>query len=315
GALQRQPAVLLMGSSRGLYVRSRMFTRQPDAFFNAAFSAATVYELRQFADMLAANDALPPVLLLQLDLPDFNGDKQEWRTGFNLPLDAASWEMNTSQLTGGVQTVGQRWTTEPARMMQIVQQNFGAQWPEYGLTIWQHNVSFFVDGSRYNARLTPENISRGIAEHQQELAQRSSRYEAGTTVDETAISHVDHILQLAADQGTQVIGYLPPFQQFIYQELSTADDFAYVPLAQVQLAQVFAAHGFGFYDFSDLDTIGGSDEEMYDGWHGGEQLEMRIVLSLAEAEPDVLSAYVDVSQLTAEIEAVGNPFYYYVERR
>ncbi len=314
GALQRRPEVLLVGSSRGLYVRSGMFTGQPDAFFNAAFSAATIYELRQFVDALAANDALPPVLLLQLDLPDFNADKQEWRTGFNLPLVVSSWDMNIDQLIGGVRTIGQRWVTEHSQTLDIIQQNFGAAWPHYGLTIWQHNVSFFIDGSRYNALLTPENITKGIDSHRQELAERSSRYEAGMAVDEDSIAHVEHILQLAADQGIQVIGYLPPYQAFIYTELSTAADFAYVPLVQARLADVFAQYEFAFYDFSDLNVIGGSDEEMYDGWHGGEQLQMRIVLTLAESEPDLLQGYVDVPQLAAEIEAVGNPFYYYAER-
>lgn len=315
GAVLRRPEILLIGSSRGLYVRSPMFTRQPDAFFNAAFSAATVFELRQFVEALAARDAMPPILLLQLDLTDFNADAVGWRNGDTLVFSETLWLDNLDQMLTGTRTVGREWARNPQRVLRILQHNLGEGWPRYGRTYWTRGFTFYFDGSRLNRRLSQQAINAGRAEHASQLERRTSRYTAGYTVDQDAVGDVQRILELAAEHGTRVIGYLPPYQQTIYQEMISSGDFAFIPLATEQLAATFGGAGFPFYDYSDVRRVGGNDEELYDGWHGGEKLQMRIVYTLALAEPGLLGAYVDAPALMEQIALVENPFYFYVEQR
>ncbi len=315
GALQRQPDVLLLASSRGYHLRAVMFNREPEAFYNASLSAASIDELRDVVEVLAARDALPDVLLLSLDLPDFNGDRVQHRTEEQQFPPIEFWQSNWDQVIDGMRNVGQEWVRdEKPEMWDQLAHNLGSEWPLWGFPVWERDRGFMVDGSQYNGRLLPEIIAQQIRGHEAQLANREGRYEVGASVDEGMIAHVERILRLASEHGTEVIGFLPPYLDSVYTQISTSPDFAYVPLVQDRLAQVFISYGYPLHDYTALASIGAEDAEMYDGWHGGERLMMRVLLALTLAEPEALDAYVDAHVLEQRITTSDNPFYIFVQQ-
>jgi len=313
--IQRAPEVLLLGTSRGLFMRSEMFTRQPEAFYNGVIPANRLGELAQTVAFLGSRDALPDVLLLQLDLPEFNGDRTSWRVGEVPELVPPSWTMNVEQISLGLYEVGRGWVTEPGWMLELMTYNLRSDAPLRGRAAPRFGESYRIDGSRDMQTLTPEFIAEGLRRHERLLEQRRGVYEVGEALDADSLAHVEHILDVCREHEVAVIGFLLPFRHGFYQEMWSSEDFAYLTAAQQQIRQRFDAHGYALWDFSDPARIGSVPEDFYDGWHGGERLMMRVVRGLALAEADALSAYVDLAALEADISRADDPFFYYVPRR
>ncbi len=314
--IQRAPEVLLLGTSRGLFMRSEMFTHQPEAFYNAAFPAATPHELRQMVEVLAESNRMPNVLLLALDYPHFNADRVAFLREDRSASLGLVRQMNQDQVSEGMRTIGRRWLYDPGTMLYYLRNNLGSPWPQWGLTVWQTDQGFRVDGSHYRGVLQDDAVTaQRVANHEEQLANRENMYEVGQTPDEAQIEAIGAILALAQQYGTRVVGYLPPYQTRFYETLTTHDDYAYIPRTTRRLQQVFAHYGYPLLDLGDLHVTGGQDAEMYDGWHPGVRLMMRILLTLAEAEPETLGAYVDPAALAADIQQADDPFFYYVSGR
>ncbi|MCA9915809.1 MAG: hypothetical protein KC496_20785 [Anaerolineae bacterium] len=313
GALQRRPEVLLLGSSRGHHVRSSAFAQQPQAFYNASFPGASIDEVRQIVEELAARDAMPALILLVLDIPNFNGEREGFRPD-TTTLSDSLWWMNSNQISQGLREVGRNWVQFRRNNWDYLRYNLESDWPLWGYGTHNTDYGYMADGSQYNMDLTAANAARGTEQHWELYAERGRMYETGSTLDEGALADLEQILLLAQEHGSEVIAYLPPYQQAFWDVLTTEPDFAYIPLVQEALHGMFAAYDYSFYDFSELESVGGFDSEMYDGWHPGEKLDLRILLALTEAEPQLLHAYVDPASLATMIEQAADPFFVSIER-
>lgn len=313
GALQRRPEVLLLGSSRGHHLRAAAFTEEPEAFYNASYPGASIYEVRQIVEELAAQDAMPPLILLVLDLPNFNGEREGFRPD-TTTLSGSLWWMNSNQISQGLREVSRNWVQFRRNNWNYLRYNLESDWPLWGYGTHNTDYGYMADGSQYNMDLTAENAARGTQQHWELYAERGRMYEIGSTLDEGALADLEQILSLAQEHGSTVIGYLPPYQNAFWEVLTTEPDYAYVPLVQDALQTVFAAYDYRLYDFSELESVGGFDSEMYDSWHPGEKLDLRILLALTEAEPELLRAYVDPVSLAGMIEQAIDPFFVSIER-
>ena len=171
---------------------------------------------------------------------------------------------------------------------------------------------FISDGSFYIPRLTEARADSGVEQHLSWLEQQQRMYEVGSGIDTENISYVAEILALAEANGSVVLGYMPPYHSVLYTRMITSGDYTYIPLARTTLQATFADYNMPFFDFTEIETIAGaSDDELFDGWHPGELLDMRMYSMMLHDQFALLADYSDVSLLDAQIETASNPFYVY----
>jgi len=296
----RQAEIIALGSSRILQFRAGFFSRQPDAFYNAAAPGWTLDEVIEVFDAL---DPPPRVLLLAIDPPWFNAD---YHAPVIPPPDddfSALFAVNAAflkDLLNGVPFDRPGWSLDNYRS----RQSQGV--PALGLRAIRDGHGFRGDGSeQYGDFLVAGWLDMTAARetHHVWLRERREMYIPGESVDAAALAALNGLLGRARDRGVTVIGFLPSYMPSLWDAMHADARFGYVRALQGVLPTLFAEQGFAFYDFSDGAALDTPDADFFDGWHAGERGNARLLAAMAAAQPDVLGAYVDPAALRSMADA------------
>jgi hypothetical protein len=307
-SLLYRPKLLILGSSRSVQIHSGIFNRDTQAIYNAGFDAASIRDMAQMMAILEREEALPEVLILQMNTPDFNADMPSIT---NINIYRPNVLSNFRQVWDGTLWVGRRWRIAASVLNK---QLGGTDLTNYwGLIAADTGIGYLPDGSEYNGQLNPELAETLYETDYQTFLERGGNFRAGDRLHEENFASLREIVRIASENGVELLAYFPPYRSGIYDAMLESGDFGYMAVAREAIQQLFDEYGFAFYDFSDIRTVKGRDEELYDSWHPSQVLNMRVFLSLAEMEAALLSPYIDSAVLAQEIAEADNAFFVYEE--
>lgn len=307
--LVQEPQIVLMGSSRTWYFREHVANRCPAAFYNASYGNSSVFEMAHMLEKIIAQDKSPEVILLSIDYPEYNGDS-DYREEIRQLDELSALEYF---IDSGKRTLIQV-LLNPTTVMDLLSNAESRTRLGWGFVDDGSPNYYNGDGSHVETKFDDYYLPTGLDIHHVMLEQGELQYQPGSTVDEGALLALDKLLQLAADNNIEIIGFIPPFHEEIRNRLQSDGDFVYIALAHKDISDLFDAHRFPLYDFSDPETVGGSEDGMYDGWHSGERLSTQIYLEMLNREPEILSKYSDADVLEDMINNADNPYILDIDR-
>jgi hypothetical protein len=315
----RRPEVLSIGSSRMLEFRSMFFNKKSSAFYNAAHSAQSIYQVHDFLEALDQSE-LPKVLIISLDHPWFNaasryaappsGPEQvddESMPDFihaadvsrSVAVDVASRKLKVDRLLAHKDPV------------------YGVQ--AYGLNAIVNGMGFRNDGSyQYGGDiLNPPGFGDKMREGFKDLRQNiDSHFVGGDELSRQGLDELELILKFARAHGIFVIGFSPPYAPTIYREMMSDGRHTYITQEVMALQDLFKRYGFAYFNFSDAAQLGATEEDMVDSFHASEFINLRMYIQMLTALPKVLGPYSDLKFLKplavtppkSRFELFGNRF-------
>jgi hypothetical protein len=289
---RRKPAVLALGTSRIMQLRSEFFS-QPQQFYNAG---GGLTRLEQFRVFLEQAGYAPSLLIVSLDQNFFNDN---WK--------AEKYEDYPARLTAderaglGTILMGWRGLYRDYRSGKFRLADFRAVPQCLGVSACAQRKGFRADGSYdYGIKLS-EDLEERLAEAFERIGTRTEMFEKGEQVSPTRLAELQRLLAYCRAQNIHVVGFLPPYAHAVYSKMQTLSDYRYLSQIAEQVKPAFDQFQFTFADYSDLAWLGASDEEALDGFHGDERAYRRILLRLAE-QNERLAQYVakPVPQLASQ---------------
>ncbi|MGJ3239887.1 MAG: hypothetical protein ACFE0Q_14340 [Anaerolineae bacterium] len=295
--------VLLIGSSRVLQFRAQFANRQPDAFYNAA---APAWELEEISRLLFNLDYIPEVIVLGIDYPWFN-DAYPGDPIVEPPTDAWSrlFVVNRSYLQDVL--AGE---TFDYRTLFAREEPGGSGGLALGRRAIIDGHGFRNDGSeQYGDFLVAGHLWQpNLRGHHMNLfAEGDEMYTGGETVSSEALAQLEAILNYASERDILVVGFLPPYMPTLWDELAISERHNYLSQAEQSIVEQFAEHDFPLFDFSDVRTLGFTDEDFFDGWHHSERVALQLYLEMAQQVPE-LSRYTEPEPLQTIVNTAPDTF-------
>ncbi len=305
--LVRRPDVVIIGSSRVLQFRSQFFDKNPAAFYNAGGEGWGIDEIRTLVEHLD-RDHGPKILIVGLDQVWFDSDYVSWEEAPILTTDDVG--VSFSRLIPSTRKLIDTLIAGDVEFGDVLDPH---EWLHnqagLGLDALQGARGYRNDGSHQEGDLLQNPTLGDLArKHDIEKAPEGWRqFVQGNDVAEPMLVQLDSFLQMAQDKGMTVIGFGPPFMPTIYHIMIDGGKTEYLPKSAAQIEALFARRGWHYFDFTDPTGIGGSDKEMYDGWHSSELLSLREYIAMLKALPEALGAYSDVQALEDIAAKAQNP--------
>lgn len=109
-------------------------------------------------------------------------------------------------------------------------------------------------------------------------------------------------LRACKQRGVHVIGFLPPFTHRVYEALaSMPEQYGYLSRLAPALRPAFEETGFGFFDVSDLASVGAPDVEALDPVHPSEKASLRLFMRMAQNNAVLREVTADETYLSARL--------------
>ncbi len=305
---QREPDVIILGSSRAMMLRAPVF-RDTVTFYNAAGPDWRVLDIVNFYSEIEPS-AIPELVFLSVDQPWFNPDYAD-ALHFDPSSPVNYWNLVTygisvfpSDVTNGILTFNP-FIVYQEPIHQSLSLGFGAQ----------QGYGYRNDGSVQRSHLIADydTYSQGRLERDwNALLNRSEHFVSGGDIAEGRFNRLENILIWAREHGTIVIGYSPPFAPDFYEVMMSSGDYAYIEQATVRLRALFATYGFAYFDYTNPASLGVvQEDDFWDGWHMSERLMVQLILRIYRNLPDTLSEYIDSAYLEQTLTQSREPHDYF----
>ena len=279
------PEVLALGSSRVLQIRSNYF-KNPEAFYNAGRAVRRVRDFRRFLETYPTN--APRVLILGLDQNFFDENFDDFS---DEPRLFTSSELGAGgRFIKGFKGLAREVRKDKYQYTETKSaENIGAfaRWTESG---------FRADGSYCYGGIISKGGNYKFATTLKRIEQRGSRFEAAEEIHSAAVSEIAILLKECKNRGIHVVAFLPPFAERVYQEMKkSSSSYPYVFELHATLSPVFEEFGMNLFDYSSMKSLGASDYETIDGFHGSEVCYLRMMIDMCAEEP-LLDKYIDIEK-------------------
>jgi hypothetical protein len=299
--------VVVLGSSRVLQFRHQMFDVPS---FNAGYTIQGTGDFVPFLQSLP-DTQLPEYLVVSLDQWMFN---IHWDDLSEIP-GPDHWAQQF-HVKPGVTTLKNVWKGLVTRRYGFFPSTRDSL-NRIGLNAVFQNTGFRRDGSRqYGEQI--KNLLSGskkagdyqFSDTYQRIKEGDRRFEYGDTTNLAAIAKVEEFLAFCKSKNIHVIAFLPPFADAVYERMRSTHRYGYLDGIYERLQPLFAHYGFECYDFSTVSRVGSSDQEMIDGFHGGELTYTRLLVKMLEADSK-LNKVTDVARLRQDMEHAINRYVVY----
>lgn len=272
----RQPSVIVLGSSRTMKFRAGMFGGRAAAFFNAGGMINSLADLQAFSASRPSS-RIPEVLIVGVDLWWLNaGVPPPFRFEQEIERDRA--------LTFEQHVAGVRWLLRrPGVVGRELISLASRRQPELiGLGPREGRGGFRVDGSFATAVPAPRPGEPFVDREDPPIILRvttaTANFVATDRVSPERRSMLESILDGYSRQQQLVVGYLPPFSTEVARTLASDPRHSafYAEFRRV-VPELFAARGLPLVDASDITALGFDDRAMSDGFHGEETIHAHVV--------------------------------------
>jgi len=296
---EREPEIVVIGSSRVLAVRQEMFEAP---FANLGRTVNYPAEAVKLAhDLLAVHT--PRVVLFGLD-PWWLNPNWTHAPDFRLHDEPGG------SLTPEAIMAPLRWLSDgridPGFYLDRLTSAAPPQWQGFDLLGVQaiidrrgyrpdgslfRGLSLFEDGASHDA---------GFADTLARIAAGQAQFTYGDTVDAARVGELAEAIGLLEDAGVTVLTYVPPVAPTVFDAMAALPGrYGAVAEARVAMAQLGTVH----LDAWEAADLGAPGCEFHDGFHHGETVELRILLALAGAAPDAFEGLLDSARLNILLRA------------
>lgn len=286
---ERQPQILILGSSQLLQLRADFFSKEPDAVYNASGGGWRLPQLIQFYQQL---ERLPAIVILGVDMFWFNaqvGQVSRAALAQNADLGLEGIRLATIEtvhkLLGGDLSL--------ADMMRRRDPVYGRQ--VIGLKALEISFGFRADGSLQRGQLVanPKLRADRVETDIQRFTGLGYSYTAGDELNSGTLAMLAGFLDHLDSDGVEVIGITTPYHFVIYEKMQESGAYSYIEKAVPRLEELFSLHHFSYYFFDDMRKWGAAYGEWYDGHHSTESNFLRMVLAMIEDHAELFDAYAD----------------------
>lgn len=293
-----KPEIIVIGSSRVMQFRGAWFTK---SFVNMGGTAGNLAVLRSTLNAALAISR-PRVVIIGIDfwwfLPQWEHDPYQ-----HAPPTSGSYNYSLASLKKPIE-----WFLEGkvsflelgAPILGIFGKGFRAD--RFGILAQQTNDGFGPDGSwYYTAEITGQkaafdyqfqdtllNIERGLR----------AFYHAQADQKGPAETHIEAFAEIwcrLKSRGIQTYAFIPPLAERILAAMKQND---YPHL--YKLREALVERGIDALAYGNPQSLGATDCEFVDGFHGGEVVYARILRQMVDRWPALLG-YVNMEQLNAVI--------------
>lgn len=305
----RHPAIAAIGTSRVMQFRSEFF-RDPRSFYNAGGAIYELPQLNEFLTLLGGDRARQPrILIVGLDQNFFN---DQWRyprqflatfTGNQFVYEAKAFQRNWKR-------VYEDFFHHKISLPLLVAESSRRQ--RIGLAAIMNVGGFRGDGSFFYAREIDAALRGGMTPAMRMAPQLAAidlgreQFSWAASVSPAGLNAVRAFVDACRARGIHVVAFLPPFAHAVYARMHGSPHYRYLDRLAPTIGPLFASRGFTFVDCSDLAALGGSDDEIIDGFHASEVAYARLLLRLAR-EDAALRVYVDTDRLQGMLARAKNP--------
>ena len=283
-----------LGSSRAMQFRSEMFD---SSFYNAGFTIGRINEFLPFMKSID-NSKYPDVLIVTLDTWMFNTkhdkvddvvDETKWINSFkmypNFTIFKSAWvdlikdrfSQNKTYNTEGYFRVGYNALYKNSGFRKDGSFYYGEQIKKL--------LTNDTTCSDYQFKSTFTKIDRGI-----------DRFEFGNKANPKAFEELEKFLQFCKKNSIQVIVVLPPFAESTYNKMVTSGKYEYIKSIPKKCYNITKNYGFECYDLTSPKMISSVDNEFIDGFHGGEKVYIKMLITILEKE-SILNRKTNIDQL------------------
>ncbi len=283
--LNANPEVLAIGSSRAMQLRQDFFKNR---FINMGGTVSNIANLEQLSKELQALENKPELVLLLIDPWWFNPHHPAAkRSHFSSEFPDI---VNTDLIFNAVKSLKRgNWLSD-----MLSSNNLGI-----------HSIltgeGFSFDGSyHYTSTITSQRLASDIhfSNTLKRIENSTQRFEKASRADQLLIRRACSVIGEIEGATTQFVVIAPPFSKKVWAEMSEGG-YHYIQDAYSQLNSCI---NNTLYDFSNPDTLAGSDDcEFVDGFHGGDTTAARMLVEVSTQDP-ILHGYIDEFFVTKFIE-------------
>jgi len=304
---QRKCRVVALGSSPVLQLRDRMFD---GSFYNAGFTIEGVGDFVPFLDGIP-DTQLPEFLVVGLDQWMFNVRWDNLKT-----THVPSYWSDSFRKNPDAAVLKNVWADLLSHKYGLLPDTEDTL-KRFGLNAVVRNTGFRNDGSmQYGSQIgkllrdDPSADDYQFADTYTAIDRGNRRFQHGEVTNPAAIAAVDRLLSFCKKKGIYVVAFLPPFADSVQARMQASGLFKYQNGIYPGLRPVFEKYGFECYDFSAVSLVGSNDQEVVDGFHGGELTYAKLLVKMLEAGSK-LNGVADVARLRRDIEHPVNRYTVY----
>lgn len=304
--------VLALGSSRILQFREGMFD---SSFYNAGYTIVSVSDFVPFLNSIPKSK-YPEVLLISLDQWMFNenwdaldgpgANESKWRRSFN-----ENAHMST-QLSVWSDLLDAKYS-----YIDLLTKAENSSIEKVGLNAVVNGKGFRNDGSMNYGDQIHKLINKDPSANDHNfqgtfsrIDQGNNRFEYGEQVNSRALKELDEFLSFCSANDVYVVAVLPPFADKVNERLKSSGKHAYVNKVYPASKVIFDRYGFELWDMTHLAKFNSGDEEVVDGFHGGEVAYLKMLTYMVEKDSK-LKEYTSLVGLKEDLAKRSNDYLVY----
>lgn len=279
---KEQQKIWALGSSRVLQFREEMF--RGSSFYNAGYTIESISDFLPFMRSIP-EEKYPDILIIGLDQWMFNPN---WKDNKSLK-EPSYWTASFSYFptTGTITSVIKDFLNGKYKLSVLSNKYDHKNELKIGINALFNNKGFRNDGSLYygdriqellNSDSSLTNFSRTYSRIERGVYQ----FVPGDTISTEVVNELEEFLEFCSDHGIYVIGFLPPYPNQINEKMSKLANYSYVNEIYPSVNPKFKSYNFELWDFTIPKQFGADDTEAIDGFHGGEQMYLRMVMHMVQ---------------------------------
>lgn len=281
------PDVVILGTSRMMQIRHGAFRA---SMLNAAGTADTAQQMEAFAnDMLAIHT--PRAIIIGIDFWNYNPLRPE---DASTAPPSGSNTLSWKQLFKIVELIAVKRIPPDVALEYAFSTRKSTDM--LGIAAICDNTGFAADGSRHGMSGIVKMKSFPDFKFSDTLSRVTDgnrRFEPADTIDENRWERLQNLINTFTARGIHVAILLPPLASPVLEAMTTRGDYGILPALHDKIQTL----GVPAFDFTSASVAGGTDCEFLDGFHGGDVLYARMLLSIAKQSPDRVATLFDVNAL------------------
>lgn len=307
---EKKATVVALGSSRVLPFREEMFEAD---FYNAGFAVDNVQDFQGFLSCLPEKN-LPDYLILGLDQWMFN---EAWND-LTLHTPKPHWMKNNTFDAGkGIKKTENLYPDLLSGQLRLDRQAKNASIEPIGLNALLHSTGFRNDGSSYYGELIQKLIDKDttLSDYNfkntlRRINDGNERFQFGDQVSEKELLTLNRLLSFCKSKNIQVIGFIPPFADAVYSKIKNSGNYEYLEKLYPALVPIFNKFDYEIYCYNSVSSCGSNDQEATDGFHGGENTYLRIIIDMLKNKSS-LNKVSNLEKLERDLSNTSNNYVAY----
>lgn len=303
--------IMSIGSSRVLQFRQEMFKGD---FYNAGYTISRITDFLPLIQQIP-EDKIPEIIILSFDQWMFN---ENWDPVIPSSMRLRQYNFARNASIKTFRSVWRDLIDQKYDLASLItKKNDGDQIQEIGLNALVNDQGMRSDGSLFYGDQISKLMSNDSTAHDYRFQNTYERintgnrlFEYGSSVNMRAVSELDKILSYCDKKNIKVVAFLPPFADDVNDKMDRIGKYRYQDQIISSIQPIFNKHQDEIWDMSDLTTFGSNDNEVIDGFHGGEVAYIKMLVHIANQDSKI-NDYIDVTALQDSIQQKQNRYTVY----